>query len=109
MKQRGKSEKKTPDAPDAGEKYVLRLFVAGDESNSRQAKKNLAELCSSHLNGRCEIEIVDVLADFKAALKERVVVTPTLVLAAPPPRVTVLGTLSDTEKVLAALRLKEGD
>jgi circadian clock protein KaiB len=88
-----------------GETVILRLFVADDEPNSKQARENLARLCQTHLTGRYEIEIVDVLEDFKTALENNVLVTPTLIVAAPRPPVRILGNLSDTGKVLAALRL----
>jgi circadian clock protein KaiB len=92
-----------------GETYHLRLFVAGDEPNSRQARENVARLCEEQMKQRYELEIVDVFEDFQAALADGVLVTPTLILVAPPPRVTVLGNLSDTEKVLSALRLTGGE
>ncbi len=85
--------------------YAFRLFVAGNEPNSSQARGNLARLCEEHLKGRYKIEIVDVLEDAAAAIKANVLVTPTLILIASDPKVTVLGNLSDTGRVLAALRL----
>jgi circadian clock protein KaiB len=89
----------------SGETYVFRLFVAGNEPNSVQARKNLARLCEEHLKGRYKIETVDVLEDTDSGLKNHVLVTPTLILLKPRPKVTVLGNLGDTRQVLAALRL----
>lgn len=91
--------------PDPALRLRLRLFVAGDEPNSRQARHNLAALCQEHLDGRAEVEIIDVLKDFRAAVAERVLVTPALIVGTPPARVVVLGNLSDTARVLAALGL----
>ena len=88
-----------------GETYVFRLFVAGNESNSSQARGNLARLCEEHIKGRFKIDAVDVLKDATAAHKNNVLVTPTLILIKPLPKVTLLGNLSDTRRVLAALRL----
>jgi circadian clock protein KaiB len=98
-----------PAPPTSGEQYVLWLFVAGDEPNSRQARENLARLCERCLQGRCEIIIYDVLKDFQPALDNRVLVTPTLIRVSPQPRVTILGNLSDTAKVVAALRRGGGE
>ncbi|MHB8483219.1 MAG: circadian clock KaiB family protein [Nitrospiria bacterium] len=90
----------------AGSKtYVFQLFVAGGESNSTLARGNLARLCEEHLKGRYEIEIVDVLKDAAAAHKHHVLLTPTLILIKPRPKVTVVGNLNDIRQVLAALRL----
>jgi len=85
--------------------YLLRLFMAGNGPNSKQALANLRRLCQEHLNGRCTIETVDVVKDYEAAVRDNIFVTPALILIAPPPRVMVLGNLSDLQKVLAALRL----
>jgi len=93
------------DATDRGATYVFRLFVAGNESNSLQARGNLARLCEEHLKGRCEIETVNVLRDTATAYKHHVLLTPTLILIKPPPKVTVVGNLSDNQQVLAALGL----
>lgn len=91
------------------ETYVFQLFVAGNESNSTLARANLARLCEEHLKGRYEIEIVDVLKDAATAYKHRVLLTPTLILIKPDPKVTVVGNLGDTRQVLAALRLMGDD
>ncbi len=88
-----------------GKTYVFRLFVVGNESNSAQARVNLARLCEERLQGRYQIETVDVLKDAATAHKNNVLVTPTLLLIKPHPKVTVFGNLSDTRQVLAALRL----
>ena len=85
--------------------YLLRLFVAGNGTNSKQALANLQRLCREHLNGRCTIETVDVVKNYEAAVRNNILVTPALILVAPLPRVIVLGNLSDRQKVLAALRL----
>jgi circadian clock protein KaiB len=88
-----------------GETYILRLFMAGDEPNSKQARENLEQLQKTHLKGPHKKEIIDVLEDFQIALENNVLVTPCLILVYPLPKATVFGNLSDTEKVLAALRL----
>jgi circadian clock protein KaiB len=85
--------------------YVFRLFVAGNESNSAQARENLGRFCEEHIKGRYKIETVDVLKGAETAHKNHVLVTPTLILIKPRPQVTVLGNLSDTRRVLAALGL----
>ncbi len=85
--------------------YLLRLYIAAGEQNSKLARDNLDRICQEYLNGRCNIEEVDVLTDFESALADRVFVTPTLILVTPEPRVTVIGNLGDKERVMLALRL----
>ena len=102
---KARSRERGQDATARGATYVFRLFVAGNESNSSQARENLARLCEEHLKGRCKIETVNVLRDAATAYKHHVLLTPTLILIKPHPKVTVLGNLSDTRQVLGALRL----
>lgn len=104
MKKAGERERQRSTKP-RGESYVFRLFVAGNESNSAQARRNLARLCEEHLQGRYKIDIVDVLDDTDTAHKNSVLVTPTLILLKPLPKVTILGNLNDARQVLSALRL----
>lgn len=91
----------------AMEQYRLRLFVAGDEPNSRRARENLAHICEEHVSEPCELEITDVLEDFEIALELGIYVTPALLIEAAGPRVTVFGNLSDINKVLKAMGLEE--
>ncbi len=100
---------KRPDniTPDTEKKiYILKLYVAGDEQNSRLAHDNLTLICEECLKGRYRVEKVDVLTDFTAALKDRIFVTPTLILVSPEPKVTIVGNLADKERVISALRLR---
>ena len=94
--------------PANNKKYVLWLFVAGDRPNSLQARKNIEQIREVHLQGYCDVTVFDVFQDFKIALENGVLVTPTLLRVSPLPRITILGNLSDTAKVLAALQLAPG-
>ena len=83
--------------------------MAGKGLNSQKALANLRSLCLEHLEGRYTIETVDVVQDFQAAIRDNILVTPSLILVAPLPRVVVLGNLSDLPRVLAALRVSGGE
>ncbi len=83
----------------------MTLFVAGGEENSRRAQQNLARLCEQELNDNYTLDVVDVLEDFQAATRQNVMVTPTLIVAEPPPKVTILGDLRDMERLRAAFGL----
>ncbi len=83
--------------------YRLSLFVAGDEPNSRLARENLGRLRDVIPAHRCEVEIVDVLVDYRPALEHNVLVTPCLLWHNAGCPVRVVGTLSDAQRVRAAL------
>lgn len=91
------------------QKYKLKLFVAEGEPNSIKAKENLTRICEQYLPGRYETEMIDVLKDFEQALKYNIFITPTLLLTEPLPKVTLLGNLGDTQKILDCLRLNVPD
>lgn len=87
--------------------FKFRLFVAGDALNSTQAVTNLNLLCSTHLPGRHDIEVVDVFTQPLQALSEGVFLTPTLIKLTPLPVRRFVGTLSQTQRVLEALGLAD--
>ena len=87
-------------------KYKFRLYVAGDAPNSTQAQANLIALCQTHLPDRYAIEIVDVLKTPMRALKDNVLMTPTLLKLSPAPVRRVVGALSQMQTVLDTLGLE---
>ena len=89
--------------------YRLRLFVAGNELNSKKARMVLARLCEQHLKDRCEIRIVDVLQNYQAALTQQVMIVPTLIVETPTTKTVIVGSLSDEEKVLLAFDSVNGE
>ena len=88
-----------------GPQYRFRLYVVGDAHNSMQAIANLTALCRTHLLGRHEIEIVDVLKAPQRALTDGIIMTPTLIKLGPSPARRIIGTLSHAQPVLDALGL----
>jgi circadian clock protein KaiB len=88
-----------------GPGHRLVLFVAGEEPNSRIARANLDRVLSSEAAGEIDVEVVDVLQDSSLALKHQVLVTPALLQLRPEPRILVIGNLSETDTVRAALGL----
>ncbi len=76
------------------------LYVADNAQNSLHAIANLNVLCTEHLAGECEIEVVDVLVHPERALKDGIFMTPTLVKLGPLPVRKLVGTLSDLPAVL---------
>lgn len=94
----GRSETQVPD-------YDLRLFVAGSTPRSTTAILNLMDVCKAHLNGRYRLQVVDVFQHPEKAREEQIVATPTLIRLEPRPRRILVGDLSDTPRVLAALEI----
>jgi circadian clock protein KaiB len=87
--------------------YVLRLYVAGQTPKSVLAFRNLQQICEDHLQGRYEIEIVDLLENPQLARGDQILAVPTLVRRLPEPIKKIIGDLSNTERVLVGLDLQE--
>lgn len=87
------------------ERMVLRLYVAGDGPNSAAARANLRRILAGRDPATYTLEIVDCLRQPMRALQEGVLVTPTLCRLEPAPTRTIVGSLSDSARVLEALGL----
>ena len=86
--------------------WALRLYVAGQTPKCITAFANLKKICEEHLQGRYDIEIVDLLKQPQLARGEQIVAVPTLVRKLPPPMRKIIGDLSNTERVLVGLDLR---
>ncbi|MDD1676625.1 MAG: circadian clock protein KaiB [Methanomicrobiales archaeon] len=90
-------------------KWILRLYVAGQTSNSLIAFENLKKICEQHLQGCYYIEVIDLLANPQLAKGDQIVAVPTLIRKLPTPVKKIIGNLSNTERVLVGLDLRRVD
>jgi circadian clock protein KaiB len=88
-------------------KWDLKLYVAGQTAKSLQAFANLKRICEAHLAGQYQIEVVDLLKNPQLARGDQIFALPTLVRKLPAPVRKIIGNLSDTERVLVGLDLRE--
>jgi circadian clock protein KaiB len=84
-------------------KVKFRLYVAGEARNSAEALANLTAFCAERLPNRHEIEVIDVTRDQSRALKDGILMTPTLVKLHPLPRCKIVGSLSKTQALVSIL------
>jgi len=87
----------------ANDKLVLQLYVSGMSPKSMEAIENIKKLCDEHLNETFELEIVDIYKHPEVAAEQHIVFSPSLIKHLPLPKKTLIGNLSDTEKVIKAL------
>ena len=85
--------------------WRLRLYVAGQTPKSLAAVGNLERICQEHLEGRYEIEVVDILEKPHLARVDEILAIPTLVRRIPESMGKIIGDLSDTERVLIGLQV----
>jgi circadian clock protein KaiB len=85
--------------------HVLRLYVAGSTPKSSRAITNLKAMCETHLKGRYVLTVVDLYLQQGGTQDDELMVAPMLIRESPLPVRRVVGDLSQTERVLAALDL----
>ena len=88
------------------EKWMLRLYVAGQTPKSITAFANLKKICEEHLQGNYQIEVIDLLVNPTLAKDDQILALPTLVRKLPEPMKKIIGDLSNTERVLVGLDLR---
>ncbi len=87
--------------------FVLRLYVAGQMPKSVHAIANIKLICEEYLQGRYELEVIDLYQQPQLAQSEQIIVLPTLIKQLPSPLQRVIGDLSNTERVLRGLDLQK--
>lgn len=93
-------------AAEQTEMWHLRLYVAGQSPKSIEAFTNLKHMCDTHLAGRYDIEVIDLLKNPRLARGDEIIAIPTVVRQLPDPMRKIIGDLSDTDRVLIGLQLK---
>jgi circadian clock protein KaiB len=86
--------------------YLLKLYVTGKTPKAEVAIANLRRICDEELQGKYELQIIDVLEHPQAAEDDKILATPTLIKRLPPPLRRVIGDLSDKHKVLLGLEVR---
>ncbi len=102
-----KDVKNAKDVKIAKKTYELRLYVAGQTPKSLAAFANLKKICEEHLAGQYHIEVIDLLKQPQLASGDQILAIPTLVRKLPAPIKKIIGDLSNTERVLVGLDVRE--
>jgi circadian clock protein KaiB len=84
-------------------KFVLRLFVAGATTRSRQAVLRVRQLCEEELKDHCILEVIDIYQQPHLARDNQIVATPTLIKALPLPVRRFIGNLANITGLFAEL------
>ncbi len=98
---------KNPDTTEK-DKWILRLYVAGQTPKAITAFTNLEKICDEKLNGKFFIEVIDLLKNPQLGAEYQILALPTLVRKLPAPVRKIIGDLSNTERVLVGLDLLPG-
>jgi circadian clock protein KaiB len=97
------------DAKRETERYVLRLYIAGLTPRSTMAIQNIRKICEEHLEGRYDLQVVDIYQQPVLAEGEQIIAAPTLVKKLPLPLRRFIGDMSDTERILVGMDLRTAE
>jgi circadian clock protein KaiB len=101
------NKSKLPTKAGQEEFWELRLYVAGQTPRAVAAFSNLKKICEEHLKFKYRIEVVDLLKNPQLAKGDQILALPTLVRKLPAPVRKIIGDLSNTERVLVGLDLRQ--
>lgn len=87
-------------------RYLLRLFISGATPRSSAAIANLRAICDRELSGRYDLEVIDIYQQPELAREQDIIAAPTLIKTLPLPIRSLIGDLSEEEKVLVGLDLR---
>ena len=87
------------------QRYVLKLYVTGKTSRSTQAVENLRAICDEYLEGRYDLEVIDIYQQPGLLAGEQIIAAPTLLKKSPLPMRRLVGDLSNRHRVLVGLDL----
>ncbi len=88
------------------QKYLLRLYVAGMTTRSKQAVRGVKQICDEHLKDRYHLEVIDVFRHPVLAVGEQIIATPTLLKKLPLPLRKFVGDMTETERIIMGLDLR---
>ncbi|MHB1841570.1 MAG: circadian clock KaiB family protein [Sulfobacillus sp.] len=83
----------------------LRLYVAGLTACSTLAITNVSDICEREMDGQCDLEVIDLYQQPELAQRDQILAIPTLVKTWPLPVRSVIGDLSQRQRVLTGLGL----
>ena len=87
-------------------RYVLRLYITGTTPQSARAIVNIRKICEENLEGRYDLEVVDIAERPALAVGEQIIAAPTLIKELPLPLRRFIGDMSQTERILVGLDLR---
>jgi circadian clock protein KaiB len=87
-------------------RYLLRLYVSRSTMKSIAAVGNIKRVCKEHLEGRYDLEVIDIQRHANLARDEQIVAVPTLIKRLPAPLQRLVGDMSNLDQVLLGLDLK---
>ena len=88
-------------------RHLLRLYVTGTTAGSTRAIQQVRRVCDESLAGRYDLEVIDIYQLPALAKNDQIIATPTLVKVLPAPLRRLIGDLSNLDRVLFGMDIRE--
>ena len=88
-------------------RHLLRLYVTGTTAGSTRAIQQVRRVCDEHLEGRYDLEVIDIYQLPALAKNDQIIATPTLVKVLPAPLRRLIGDLSNLDRVLFGMDMRD--
>ena len=89
--------------------WQLRLYVMGETPKATVALANLKQFCETYLKGRYRITVIDLVKQPELAKGDQILAIPAVVRRLPKPVRILIGTLSNTARMLVGLDLRAAE
>ncbi|AMM51931.1 hypothetical protein TH61_13095 [Rufibacter sp. DG15C] len=90
-------------------KYRIQLYISGETQTTIKAKGMMDSICTDHLKGDCDIEVIDILVDPEKAEEEGIMAIPTLIRKSPLPEIRLIGALTIKTRIITGLGIEMED
>jgi len=107
MSGKPKASAESPETIGAPQRHLLRLYVTGATAGSTRAIQQVRRLCEEHLAGSYDLEVIDIYQLPSLAKDDQIIATPTLIKVLPAPLRRLIGDLSNVDKVLFGMDVRE--
>lgn len=89
------------------EKWLLKVYIAGQTPRCITALGNLKQLCEEYLPKKYHIKVIDLLKQPRLAREDQILAIPTIVRKLPRPIRKAIGDISDIKQFLIGLNLEK--
>ncbi len=87
-------------------RYVLCLYVTSTAPRSLTAIANVRKICDEYLQGRYDLDVVDISLQPSIATRDQISAAPTLIKKLPLPARRFVGDMSHIERIVRGLDLR---
>ncbi|MBF0495390.1 MAG: circadian clock KaiB family protein [Deltaproteobacteria bacterium] len=92
--------------PPHREQHILTLYVAGTTPMSLRAIESIRLICQENLDGKHELNVIDIYQQPELAENDQIIAIPTLISKSPNAKRRIIGDLSNTNLVLVELGVR---